>query len=41
MASTLGTACQPGNVTDDVMDLQIHLRQRFVHVVHVWIGRRY
>jgi hypothetical protein len=35
-----GTARQPGNVTDDMMDLQVHLRQRFVHVLHVLAGRR-
>ena len=36
-----GTACQPGNVTDDMVDLQIHLRQRLVHVLHVLTGGRH
>jgi hypothetical protein len=27
-------------LTDDVMDLQIHLCQRLVHVLHVLTGRR-
>ena len=35
-----GTAGQAGNVTDDMVDLQVHLRQRLVHVLHVLTGRR-
>ena len=34
-----GTARQPGNVIDDMMDLQVHLRQRLVHVLYVLAGR--
>ncbi len=36
-----GQACQPGNVIDDMVDLQIHLRQRLVHVLHGLAGRRH
>lgn len=35
-----GKASYPGNVIDDVMDLQVHLGQRLVHVLHVLTGRR-
>jgi hypothetical protein len=35
-----GPARQPGNVTDDMMDLQVHLRQRLVHVLNMLAGRR-
>src|ERR1035441_8417362 len=31
-------ASHSGNVTDDMMDLQVHLRQRLVHVLHVLTG---
>jgi hypothetical protein len=34
-----GQARQSGNVTDDMVDLQVHLRQRLVHVLHVLTGR--
>jgi hypothetical protein len=34
-----GTARQPGNVTDDMMDSQVHLRQLVVHGLHVLAGR--
>ena len=34
-----GTARRPGDVTDDMVDLQVHLRQRLVHVLHVLSGR--
>src|SRR6202041_2280097 len=33
-----GTARRPGDVTD-MMDLQVHLRQRLVHVLYVLTGR--
>src|SRR6516225_917606 len=28
-------ASQPGNITDDMVDLQVHLGQSLVHVLHV------
>jgi hypothetical protein len=34
-----GQACQPGNITDDMVNLQNHLCQRLVHVLHVLTGR--
>jgi hypothetical protein len=32
------TVCCPSDVTDDMVDLQIHLSQRLVHVLHVLRG---
>jgi len=36
-----GEARQPRNVIDDMVDLQVHLRQRLVHVLHVLAGCRH
>jgi len=33
-----GKPGRPGNVIDDMVDLQIHLRQRFMHVLYVLTG---
>src|SRR5262249_49200601 len=35
-----GKASHPSDVADDMMDLQIHLRQRLVHGLHLLTGRR-
>ena len=33
-------ANHPGNVTDNMVDLQVHLCQRLVHVLHMLTGGR-
>jgi hypothetical protein len=33
-----GKPGRPGDFTDDMVDLQVHLRQRLVHVLHMLTG---
>ena len=38
MASTIASPVNPGDIVDHVMDLHIHLRQRFVHMLDMLAG---